>query len=54
MSAPSRLKDAADVQALIRANGLPLEFTVELDVSVRPLFVRLWDEVAAGRAAGLA
>ncbi len=53
-SAPHRLKDAADVAALIEAQALPREFAVELDVSVRPLFVKLWDDVRAKRAAGLA
>ena len=38
---------------LIEAQALPREFAVELDVSVRPLFVRLWDDVQAKRAAGL-
>ena len=53
-SAPHRRKDAADVAALIEAQALPREFVIELDVSVRPLFVTLWDEVQAKRAAGLA
>jgi len=53
-SAPHRIKDAADVAALIEAQALPREFAVELDVSVRPLFVKLWDDVQAKRAAGLA
>jgi hypothetical protein len=53
-SAPHRLKDAADVAALIEAQALPREFAVELDVSVRPLFVKLWDDVAGKRARGLA
>jgi len=53
-SAPHRLKDAADVSALIEAQALPREFAVELDVSVRPLFVKLWEDVQRKRAAGLA
>ena len=53
-SAPHRLKDAADVAALIEAQALPREFAVELDVSVRPLFVKLWEDVQRKRAAGLA
>lgn len=46
------MKDAADVQALIAANDLPLQFASELNVSVRPQFVELWDAVQAGRKAG--
>jgi hypothetical protein len=53
-SAPHRGKDAADVRALVVANGLPWAFATELDVSVRPLFVALWKEVEAARNAGLA
>ena len=53
-SAPHRLKDAADVAALIEVQALPREFAVELDVSVRPLFVKLWDDVQRKTAAGLA
>jgi hypothetical protein len=53
-SAPHRLKDAADVAALIEAQALPREFAVELHVSVRPLFVKLWEDVQSKRAAGLA
>ena len=53
-SAPHRLKDAADVTALIEVQALPREFAVELDVSVRPLFVKLWDDVKRKRESGLA
>lgn len=53
LSAPHRLKDAADVQALISANSLPREFVVELHVSVRPEFVRLWVLVDEQRRLGL-
>lgn len=52
-SAPSRVKDAADVLELINANALPYEFVVELDISVRPLYVELWDKAQAGRRAGM-
>ena len=52
-SAPHRAKDAADVRALIVANELPWAFAAELDVSVRPLFVQLWNEGKAARDAGL-
>jgi hypothetical protein len=50
-SAPDRKRDLADVQALIVANRLPLNFAVELDTSVKPSFVALWDEVEEGRRA---
>jgi hypothetical protein len=53
-SAPHRLKDLADVAALIEVQSLPMEFVVELDTSVKPLFVKLWDDVQRKRAAGLA
>lgn len=52
-TAPHRRKDAADVSALIEAQHLPREFVLELHVSVRPLFVQLWDEVQQKRASGL-
>lgn len=52
-SAPHRRKDAADVSALIEAQHLPREFVLELDVSVRPLFVQLWEELQQKRASGL-
>ena len=42
------------VAALIEAQALPREFAVELHVSVRPLFVKLWEDVQGKRAAGLA
>lgn len=53
LTAPHRLKDAADVQALIAANALPREFAAELHVSVRPEFVRLWMLVEEQRRLGL-
>ena len=52
-SAPHRRKDAADVGALITANALPREFACELDVSVRELFLQLWDEQALAARKGL-
>ncbi len=52
-SAPHRGRDLTDVQALIEAARLPREFAAELDVSVRPAYVRLWDIVEAKRRAGL-
>lgn len=45
VSAPHRRKDLADVQALITANGLPREFADELDLSVRLVYAKLWDEL---------
>lgn len=53
LTAPHRLKDAADVQALIAANALPREFAVELHVSVRPEYVRLWGLVDEQHRLGL-
>lgn len=52
-SAPHGRKDAADVGALITANALPREFACELDVSVRELFLQLWDEQALAARKGL-
>ena len=52
-SAPHRRKDAADVAALIETQNLPREFVTELDVSVRPLFITLWEEIHKKRAGGL-
>lgn len=48
MSAPHRLRDLADVQDLIGALGLPVEFADELDESVRDEYRRLWQTVQAG------
>jgi hypothetical protein len=42
MSAPSRLKDLADVLELVRAVGLPEELAEELDASVREKYRELW------------
>jgi Uncharacterised nucleotidyltransferase len=42
ISHPGRLKDLADVQELIRARDLPLEFRDELDPSVRDKYTELW------------
>jgi hypothetical protein len=42
ISHPGRLKDLADVQELIRARDLPLEFREELDPSVRDKYDELW------------
>jgi hypothetical protein len=53
MSLECRLKDLADVQALIDANDLPREFVHELHVSVKPTFVRLWEQVQHGRKSGM-
>lgn len=43
LSAPHRLRDLADVQDLILAQNLPLEFEEELDESVRTEYRRLWE-----------
>ncbi len=42
---PGRLKDLADVQELIRLLGLPRDFAVRLDDSVRSTYDQMWDEV---------
>ena len=42
MSDAGRLKDLADVQELIRARELPLEFREQLDASVRGKYAELW------------
>ena len=44
MSAPHRLRDLADVQDLIGALKLPLDFAERLDASVRAGYRRLWQE----------
>lgn len=52
-SAAHRRKDAADVGALIAANALPREFACELDITVRELFLQLWDEHAHAARTGV-
>jgi hypothetical protein len=42
LTAPDRIKDAADVLELIRCNGLGAEFGLGLDASVRAMFADLW------------
>jgi hypothetical protein len=42
ISHPGRLKDLADVQELIQARDLPLEFRDQLDPSVREKYTELW------------
>lgn len=51
MTNPGRLKDLADVQELIQALSLPLEFGGQLHEFVRGKFEELWRAVEAGRAA---
>jgi len=43
LSAPHRLRDLADVQDLIVAQNLPIEFAEKLDESVRAEYRRLWE-----------
>ena len=50
MVAPHRRKDLTDVQELIRSAALPLAMADALDPWVRPTFLLLWREVAAGAA----
>jgi hypothetical protein len=50
MVAPHRLKDLADVQALIRSARLPRTMAEDLDPWVRAKFLELWDAVEAGEA----
>ena len=52
-SATHRAKDLADVQELIKAVGLPRECSGELNYSLKQAYVTLWDQVNAGRKAGL-
>jgi hypothetical protein len=49
LSAPHRLRDLADVQDLIRVLELPRSLQDDLDVSVRPEYVRLWDAAQGDR-----
>jgi hypothetical protein len=42
LSAKDRLRDAADVQSLIKRLKLPLEFANQLALEVRPAYRRLW------------
>jgi hypothetical protein len=44
MSAPHRLRDLADVQDLITALKLPIEFAESLDASVRETYRQLWKD----------
>lgn len=48
-AAAGRLKDLADVQELIRALDLPLNFSQGLEPSLRETFERLWSEVQRER-----
>lgn len=52
ISAPDRMKDAADVQELIRENKLPRVFAMELDPYVRDLFVEIYDRLEKGKRSG--
>lgn len=45
LSAPDRLKDLADVQELIATLKLSLEIAEQLDPSVRPEYLRLWQTI---------
>ena len=45
MTAPHRLKDLADVQELIRTQGLPRELIDDLHVFVRDKYLELWQAV---------
>ena len=42
LSATDRVKDAGDVQSLIHAWSLPIEFNQNLDARVREAYERLW------------
>jgi Uncharacterised nucleotidyltransferase len=48
MTNPSRLKDLADVQELIRTLQLPKELSGQLNLFVRPKYEELWEAVAQG------
>jgi hypothetical protein len=45
MTAPHRLKDLADVQELIRIQGLPRTLALELNAFVRDKYIELWQAV---------
>jgi hypothetical protein len=45
MTAPHRLRDLADVQELIRIQGLSREFALELNAFVRDTYLELWEAV---------
>jgi hypothetical protein len=45
MTAPHRLSDLGDVQKVIKALNLPLDFSAKLDPSVRGEYERLWHTV---------
>jgi hypothetical protein len=49
LSAPHRLRDLSDVQDLILALDLPLDFQEKLDNSVRNEYQRLWQAAQTGR-----
>ena len=49
MTAPDRLKDLADVQELIRTQGLPREIVDDLHVFVRDKYLELWQAVQGHR-----
>jgi hypothetical protein len=48
-SAPHRLRDLSDVQDLILALDLPLDFQEKLDNSVQTEYRRLWEAAQSGR-----
>ena len=48
-SAPHRLRDLSDVQDLILALDLPLDFKEKLDNSVQAEYRRLWEAAQSGR-----
>lgn len=47
MTRPDRLKDLADVIALVRAQRLGVDFAERLDPYVRPKFLELWQSAQA-------
>ncbi len=51
-SAPHRLRDLADVQDLIMALKLPIEFAETLNASVRDTFRQLWQSAQADSQGG--
>lgn len=53
ISAPHRLRDLADVQDLIAALKLPIEFADTLDASVRETFRQLWHSAQVDSPEGL-
>jgi hypothetical protein len=49
MTGAGRLKDLGDAQELIKFFQLPVDFSDQLNVYVRPRFLELWNDIERGR-----